>query len=113
MYCLDKCYNAEKLPDINLSFVQVLISVLAPPTKKATKSTDEKREIRESLTKFHQNVYSKIMHEKTLLSYCNFGHAIDYEATRIVTALNNHISQHFEDMFVQSFRKYHVGCETP
>lgn len=95
LYCINKYHTTNDLPNINRDLIIGIMKTIASSNRKANFQSKSKK-IMDELNNFNKNVYSKIS-GKLNLSYANLSQMIYDQSTQIMTALKNHIQEHFAD----------------
>jgi len=100
LYCLYYYSKNNTMPVIDKNNIVLIIKVICgiKDNNRGRKFTEETKIKLRELTIFFDKMYSPIMGDKRRPTYENLGNILEYEATRIVTCIMNHIQEHFEDM---------------
>lgn len=101
LYCLDTFNKTGHLPEINSTLINMIMKVLCEkkPVKKGSPLSDENQMLNNKLTKFYDDVYSKLITDDETLTYTHLNTVIDYEKVTIMTGIENHIQNNFYIMF--------------
>lgn len=91
-----KFENGEDLPILSRLYIEKIMKTVADPEQ-----VNSKRAIPEDekyLRSFYDTIYRKTLRARKKTSYALLSKMIWYEAGEILTAYENHISNHFDDM---------------
>ena len=95
LYILYLHSNNKPLPCINNELIITINSIIFLCDARGVKS--ENSGLKDDLKLFFINHYRPLMIDDKDLSYTNLHQIINYEATSIITAISNHIQEHFGD----------------
>ncbi len=96
LYCLHTFRNEGCIPIINEQLINTIMKILCNKHTSGRKPSEEVKILRKQLTKFYNDEYKQLLPEKIQVSLTNLSQILEYEKTNIITCINNHISEHFE-----------------
>jgi len=94
LYTLTHYQDYDKVPVIDKNFVVRVIKTFCERDNRG-RSFKENNQM-DDINLFHKTYYKGIMNEENNICYTGLSQLIDYQATTIATAFNNHIQEHFE-----------------
>jgi hypothetical protein len=97
LFILEHYYTKKQLPVIDQFLIVMIIKTICTADGRGRKFSTKNKDLRDQLEAFHEKYYKPLMIEKPSISYTNLSQMIEYEATSIITALSNHVQEHFED----------------
>lgn len=98
MYCIKQYIETNALPDIDKSFINLIMKTICSKDSRGKKKGDDKQQLMNKLNDFFINTYKPLMNNE-ILNYTHLNTVLDYESESIVTCIKNHISERFEAIF--------------
>jgi hypothetical protein len=111
LYILSFYRDDKSLPIINEKLIVLIIKTIFKADNRGRKFSDDSEELMLRLKQFHVKHYLPLMVDDKDLSYTNLSQMIEYESVTIITALKNHIQEHFEDFVNRIVNLYHKKNE--
>ena len=104
LYILTTYNDYDKIPDINMKFVTRIIKTFCERDNRGRQFKED--DLSDNINEFHETYYKGIMNEENDISYTGLTQLIEYQATSVVTAFNNHIQEHFESFINRIVNRY-------
>jgi len=99
LYILHYFNENNVVPSIDKHFIMSIMKTVSKKNNNHGKKPNENTQIiMNNLKTFFTEHYEPLMVEKEPLIYTNLDPIMEYESVKILTCLNNHFQEHFEDM---------------